>query len=206
MPVFPHREADIFTLVNQMIAGYTDHPALFPHADVPALEDARTDYTNQVVVQQCFTADARVATEVKEDALDALVSVMKAELKKSEVDTANDPVQLEYIKWGAPDEAKPVRKPDHPRNLEATQQGPGVVELDWKPPTPGPGGPIRHYIILRREQPAGKAFTDWTHEAMSLKPEIILINQPRFLQLEYRIIAVNASGVSVPSNIAAVVL
>jgi len=60
--------------------------------------------------------------------------------------------------------------------------------------------------FLRRKQLAGKAFTNWTYEAIRLISEITLINQPRFLQLEYRIIAVNASGASVPSNAAALVL
>ncbi len=46
-----------------MIAGYTAIPAVFPHADVIALENASNDYTNQVIVQQCFLADARIATE-----------------------------------------------------------------------------------------------------------------------------------------------
>ena len=206
MPKFPKKEADVYDLVNQMIAGYTAYPAVFPHANVPALEDALNDAHNQVIVQNCFLADARIATEAKEDALDDLVAEMKRQLKRSEVDTKDNPTALTLIGWDAKPESKAIRKPGQPRNLEATQQGPGVVYLDWKAPVPGKGGAVRSYIILRREHAPGQPFTNWTHEAISLNPEITLINQPRFIQLEYRIIAVNAGGVSVPSNVAAVVV
>jgi len=67
-------------------------------------------------------------------------------------------------------------------------------------------GPVRSYIILRRQHLPGQKFTDWAQEGMALKPEITLTNQPRFMQLEYCIIAVNGNGTSVPSNVAAVVL
>ncbi len=65
---------------------------------------------------------------------------------------------------------------------------------------------MRQYTILRREHATSYPSTKWAHKAISLNPEITLTNQPRFVQLEYRIIAVKASGVSVPSNIAAVVV
>lgn len=51
-----------------------------------------------------------------------------------------------------------------------------------------------------------KPFTDWFQASLALETEITLTNHLRLIQLEYRIIAINASGVSVPSNVAAVVL
>ncbi len=90
--------------------------------------------------------------------------------------------------------------------MNAIQQGPGTVHLDWKAPVPGKGGPVRSYIVLRREQPPGYPFTDWFQAGLALETEITLTNQPRFIQLEYRIIAINASGVSAPSNVVAVAL
>lgn len=189
-----------------MIAGYTAYPAVFPHANVAALENALNDAHNQVIVQQCFLADARIATEAKEEAFDALVAEMKRQLKRSEVDTKDNPTALTLIGWDAKAESNAVRKPGQPRNLEATQQGPGVVYLDWKAPVPGKGGAVRSYIVLRREQPPGHPFTDWAQAGLALETESTLTNQPKFIQLEYRIIAVNGSGVSVPSNVAAVVL
>ena len=206
MPRFPKKEADIFALANQMIAGYTDHPAVFPHADVAALTDARINYTNQVIVAGCYKADVALATEVKDKAFRALVRKMKQQLKRSESDTKDNPLQLKHIGWTEERYGKAVRKPSQPRALEATPRGPGVVELDWKAPAPGNGGPVRSYVILRRQHLPGKQFSNWTQEGMALNPEITLTNQPRFVQLEYRIIAVNTAGNSVPSNTAAVAL
>ncbi len=217
MPTFPKREADILALANQMLAGYTAHPAIFPHADAYALENARNDYTNQVVVQDCFVSAARIATDAKEDAYDDLVAEMKQQLKRSEVDTHDNPTALTLIGWDAQAASNAVRKPGQPRHLEATQQGPGTVTLDWKPPLSSSirnphsairnrFGAVRSYIVLRREQPAGQPFTDWFQAGLALETEITLTNQPRFIQLEYRIIAINASGVSTPSNVATVVL
>lgn len=206
MPKFPKKETDIYALATQMIAGYTAYPAVFPRADVAALEDALNDAHNQVIVQQCFLADARIATEAKEDAYDTLVAEMKRQLKRSEVNTRDNPTALTLIGWDAKAESNAVHKPGQPRHLEATPQGPGAVHLDWKAPVPGKGGAVRSYIILRREQPQGKPFTDWFQAALALETEITLTNQPRFIQLEYRIIAINASGVSAPSNVVAVVV
>ena len=52
----------------------------------------------------------------------------------------------------------------------------------------------------------GGKFTNRTQTGLAPKPETTLVNQPRFIQLEYRIIAVIGSGVSEPSNLVAVVL
>ncbi len=206
MPRFPKKEADIFALVNQMIAGYTDHPAVFPHADVAALTNARIDYTNQVIVAGCYKADVALATEVKDKAFRALVRKMKQQLKRSEVDTKDNPLQLKHINWTEERYGGQVRKPSQPRSLEAMSRGPGVVELEWKAPAPGKGGVVRSYVVLRRQQLPGQKFTDWSQEGMALTTEITLTNQPRYIQLEYRIIAINATGTSIPSNVVSVVL
>lgn len=79
-----------------------------------------------------------------------------------------------------------------------------AIAHDWKSPL---SSSIRNpKSAIRNRFAPGQPFTQWTHEAISLNPEITLINQPRFIQLEYRIIAVNAGGVSVPSNVVAVVV
>lgn len=206
MPRFPKKEADIFALANQMIAGYTDHPAVFPHANVAALTNARIDYTNQVIVAGCYKADVALATEVKDKAFRALTRKMKQQLKRSEVDAKDNPLQLKRIGWTEERYGTKARKPAQPRALEATQRGPGVVELEWKAPVPGKGGPVRSYVVLRRQQLQGKKFTNWSQEGMALTTEITLTNQPRYIQLEYRIIALNATGTSIPSNVVSVVL
>ncbi len=86
-------------------------------------------------------------------------------------------------------------------------QGPGKVYLDWKTPIiGGKGGPVRAYVIYRREQPqGGGAFASWEQAGMALETHALLSNQSQRREIEYRIIGVNSAGISVPSNTAAVV-
>jgi len=124
------------------------------------------------------------------------------------VDTANDPGKLELIGWGKKTPAQPSNPPNQPRAVEAIMQGPGTVYLDWKTPiVGGKGGPVRAYVIYRREQPqGGGAFASWEQAGMALETHALLSNQSQRRQIEYRIIGVNSAGISVPSNTAAVVL
>ncbi len=208
MAVFPKQEMDILALANAMLAGYQANPGDFPHADVPVLQTATDDFRNGLLVAVCFRAMAKIKTEEKDTALEALVANMTVQLQQSEVDTANDPGKLELIGWGKKTPAQPSNPPNQPRALEAIMQGPGTVFLDWKSPIiGGKGGPVRAYIIYRREQPqAGGAFGNWEQAGMALETQALLTNESQRRQIEYRIIAVNSAGISVPSNTAAVVL
>jgi len=132
---------------------------------------------------------------------------MRTQLKQSEVDVAADPEKLELIGWGRKAPAQPSDPPGQPRNLDPVIQGPGTLFLDWKPPASGSGGPVRTYLIERREQPVGGgAFSAWRQVGASLTPEAHLTNQPRNQQLEYRVRAVNLAGQSAPSNTVKAVL
>ena len=206
MPVFPKREADILALVQAMIAGKTAHPAMFPSVNVGILIMARANYVGAKAIQVQTMAQARVVTEQKDAALAALAEKMKAELMKSEVDVGGDSEKLEYIGWGPKASPSPADAPGQPRDLEAVTQGNGTVELDWKGPARGSGGPVRTYVIERRDQPEGGEFGEWSQASIALQSEAILMNQPRDLQLEYRVKAINTGGESPPSNTVAVVL
>ncbi|MBP8131901.1 MAG: fibronectin type III domain-containing protein [Candidatus Hydrogenedentes bacterium] len=206
MPNFPKREADAVALADAMIAGYQQNPAVFPHADMPTLQSLRTAYQTKKNEQLDAEAKAQLATEAKDIALDALEGIMKVQLRQSEVDTADDAEKLELIGWGPKAPAQPSNPPGQPRNLDPVIQGPGTLFLDWKAPAPGPGGRVRTYLIERREQVSGGAFNEWHQVGVALDSELTLTDQPRNVQLEYRIIAVNNGGNSVPSNTAEVVL
>ena len=206
MATFPTNEADISVLWNNMRLGYIANPTVFPHADVPGLEAVGQEYGNAVIFQRCLLADEKIAAEAKAAAWQALVEEMTDQLRQSEVDTASDPVKLALIGWGPHAEAKATQKPGQVRTLEATYEGPGMVELDWKPPLASKGGPVRTYLILRRMESSGGIMGEWDQVGISLSNQITLSNQMRFRQLEYRVAAVNGAGVGVPSNTVAVVL
>ena len=206
MPVFPKRESEILALIDAMIAGYLAHAPDFPSVNLGSMFNVHTMYTLAKTAQIEAMAEARVVTEQKDAALAALVEKMKAELKKSEVDVGDDSEKLAYIGWGPKVPAGPTDAPGQPRNFEALAQGNGSVEFDWKGPARGSGGPVRTYVIERRDQPEGGEFGDWSQAAIALQSEAILMSQPRGPQLEYRVKAINTGGESPPSNTVAVVL
>jgi len=66
---------------------------------------------------------------------------------------------------------------------------------------------IKNYIVERREQPEGGGeFGPWLIVGTVLNNKINLTDQPQAVQLEYRVKAVNTTGQSNHSNIAAIVL
>lgn len=205
MAQFPKQEMDVLTLANAMISGYQTNPSDFPHADLPALQTATDDLRQGLLVSICFRAMAKMKTEEKDA---ALVANMTAQLQQSEVDTANDPGKLELIGWGKKTPAQPSNPPNQPRAVEAIMQGPGTVYLDWKTPIiGGKGGPVRAYVIYRREQSqGGGAFGSWEQAGMALETHALLTHQSQRREMEFRVIGVNSAGISVPSNTAAVVL
>ena len=207
MPKFPKREADILALADAMLAGYSAHAVDFPSSDRVPLLFGRSAYINAKNYQTDALAAAQVATEEKDAKLAALVEKMRAELKKSEVDVGADSEKLEYIGWGPKAPPSPADPPGQPRNLDAAMQGAGTVLLDWKAPARGSGGQVRTYVIERRQQPEGGGeFGQWQQTGIALESETTLMNQPRGVQLEYRVKAVNTGGESLPSNTVAVVL
>ncbi len=99
MPKFPTKENDVVALAEQMVAGYTAHGADFPSVTVADLTTALTAYKNQKQTQENADGQAQIATATKDEKLDELVSLMKNDLKVSEVDVTSDPEKLVEIGW-----------------------------------------------------------------------------------------------------------
>ena len=60
---------------------------------------------------------------------------------------------------------------------------------------------------FRRGQDAiPTGFTPWQDTSITVATHVSLSNQPLRIQLEYRVVAMNAAGTSVPSNSVAAVL
>ncbi len=100
MSSFPKTELQIVALAEQMVAGYTSHAADFPSVTVADLTAALTAYRNQRQTQEDADSQAKIATATKSDKLDALITLMKNDLKVSEVDTTAAPEKLAEIGWG----------------------------------------------------------------------------------------------------------
>ena len=205
MPKYPTQQAEILALAEAMIGGYTDHAALFPNADALLLQSLRDTYSSAAAAQTEAMAAAHIATEAKQTALAQLHVVIKRQLKQSQIDTAANPENLNYIGWGPRAAAQSIEAPGQPMALKSVDEGAGTLLIEWKRPARSSGGPVRTYIIERRELTQDDG-GQWRQTAISLETKALLKDQPRGVQLEYRVKAVNKGGQSPPSNTIAVVL
>ncbi len=202
MARFPRTEAQIKALAQSMATGLTANPADFPAppvdpVDLQALLDSLITLTDDQVAAM---AAAEQATETKAAGLEELVTAMKADLRYAEDAVNYDDAKLTAIGWGGRAAATALEVPGQPRSLEAPSQGEGWVFLDWK--KPADGGAVAAYKIERRE----RTTSDWTLVSMAVESEATLNNQDRGKDWEYRVIASNKTGESIPSNTVAVVL
>ena len=209
MPRYPTQQAQMLALAEAMIGGYTEHAALFPNADAPLLQSLRDAYNTAATDQTDAMAKAQLATEAKQAALTQLQAVIKRQLKQSQIDTAANPENLNYIGWGPRAANQSIEAPGQPLDLKSIDEGAGTLLIEWRRPVRGSGGPVRTYIIERRElatDKPGASFGRWRQAAISLETRASLKDQPRGVQLEYRVKAINKAGQSPPSNTVAVVL
>jgi len=91
-------------------------------------------------------------------------------------------------------------EPGQVSTLEVRQEGPGWVALVWK--APFDGGTVAAYRIQRRKRDTGH----WMDVGTSVETMVKLDGQQDGVELEYRVIGVNAAGEGPTSNIVRVVL
>ena len=204
MAQFPSKENDVMSLAISMLSGFTVHPLDFPSVDPTALSTALGAFQNQKISQEDARSQAQIATVEKVEMLDSLVEEMKKVIKLAEIDTAANPEKLTEIGWGPKQPPQPVVPPGQPDNLRPVAEGEGTVWLQWDRPLSG--GAVTDYIIQRRDASAEGQFGPWSLVTTTYNREINLSGQPTMTKLEYRVIASNAAGQSVPSNTVVVVL
>ncbi len=214
MATYPRTQNKILALTGSMIAGYSEHPGDFPSADVAALITARDQYEAARDALLDAQSDATKAAVEKAKRLEQLQMITKAQLKRSEVDTAANPVKLTEIGWSPKADPHSMQPPSQPGTLKIIAQGiggeqqKGLLSLQWRKSAFKRARFVLYYSVQRRQM--AKDQTDpngpWQHIASAINNEITLKTEPVGSRLEYRIRAVNAGGESMPSNTVCVVL
>ena len=80
-----------------------------------------------------------------------------------------------------------------------------MKSVEWRASVSNTGGRVRDYRTDRREATSGRMFSEWHEIANTFSKNIILREQPRAIQLEYRVVAQNIAGEN-PSRAVDVVL
>lgn len=209
MPTFPSNDSQVLTLAQELRAGLSGSSGDFPSPpiDPTGLETLINDVITKMNSSVDAQANSKNATVAKDTSVQSLVDAMKSDLRYAEYEVAGDDAKLSQLGWGGKKPAEPITAPGQPNNFIAGNEGAGTIEFAWDIPGAGSGGPVESYRIERREQPAGGGEPGpWAQVENAYTTEITLLDQPRGVQLEYRLFAVNKGGDSIPSNTVAAVL
>jgi hypothetical protein len=202
MARFPFSEAEVAALAQDMIGGLTTYAEDFPAPPVPAaeLQAALAAYVTAREGAVAGSAAAAQGTAAKDEALQNLSDLMKADIRYAENSTKFDDGKLRLIGWGGRKSKTSLESPGQVRSLEILREGEGWILLDWKHPVDG--GKVSAYRIQRRERAAGS----WMDAGVAVDAEVTLNSQQRGIDFEYRVMAVNKAGEGKPSNIVTAVL
>jgi hypothetical protein len=223
MPRYPSRKTARDALYDAIVAGITANPAQYPAGpgqpfSLTTFNGLITKKNTAVNTRQQEEGQFRIAVVAENDAYEDCDAEARRLLDLAIATHGVSSPLLTLIGWGPPSPAV-SNVPGQPRNLEAVAQGPGTCFLDWKAPAPaGPaGGPIGggeppgevgFYRVERRKRTlAGQQTEDWgAWQATTTDSEITLLSLERGVEYDFRVLAVNAAGDSLPSNLVTVVL
>jgi len=206
---FPRTEIETTSLCEQMIAGLELHAEDFSGitpAMLAEMQAALADYHTQRAAQEEAQAQAKVLTSRKAEKLEKVIELMKANIKRAQIDCTQAPEKLGYIGWGPRADAQGYipTPPSQPRVLRIIAEGSGDIWFEWDE---GEKSRINNWIIERRDQLApGGDFGPWLLAGTSVNTQAHLTGQPVGVKMEYRVRAVNTAGESTASNTMAAVL
>ncbi len=198
---FPEREEDILALAMRMIEALEQHPEGFPDPPVSAAELRAAVEEARAALAACAAAEeeARRQQAAKDQALLGVKDALKARLEYTEVDVRGQPERLSGLGWGGRSGATDREPPGAVRDVAVRGQTDTSVLLDWRPPADG--GPAAWYQI-QCKMPGGS----WEDVATAVDNDCLLSDQPRGIEFDLRVLAVNQAGVGQPSTTVTVVL
>lgn len=135
----------------------------------------------------------------KDQAFAAIAEGVKRILKYAEATVGKNTEKLAGLGWGRRRDKTSLKVPGEVRNIAMGNQGDTWVVLSWNPPVEG--GLTAAYQIQRKQ-----ATGPWEDAGTATETEYVVANQPRAVELSYRVIAVNKAGRGQPSGVVSAVL
>ncbi len=202
MARFPRTEPTITELASLMAAGLESASDAYPNPPVAAgalgaLLDAFKEAVSAVTAAE---AEVRKRRATKRQALTKLKRAMRADLRYAEFAARKAPEKLTQLGWGPRRSRRPLKHPGEVRNIRITGEGKTWIALAWMAPEDG-GAPIA-YAIERRKAERGS----WKPVVTVMDTKHRLVDQPRGVELSYRVIAMNNAGRGAPSATVTAVL
>ena len=199
---FPQTEPEIAALALRVVQGLRQATEDFPAPPVPPDElEARLGTFNTADAATVVTHTTfREQHVVKDEALEDLVDGVKADIKYAEIAVRDRPEKLSQLGWAGRRRGSALEVPGEVRDIGIKVEGDTWVVFDWKPPVDG--GAVAAYKIQRRKRDGGS----WKDVGTSVETAHLLSGQPRGIEFEYRLLAVNKAGAGQPSATVTVVL
>ena len=203
MARFPLRESEIQSLGQSVKTGLDQHPELFaaPPVAPAALETVLARLAAAQTAVCNAQAAASSATEAKLAVLEELTAALKSDLRYAANTVADDETSLKLLGWEPPRAKRPLSPPQQPLCLTVSMIENDGLTLAWQ--SPAGGGKPAAYQLQRR---LDEGENGWELLAVALEGRITLTHQPPANRLEYRVVAVNRAGESLPSNTVSIVL
>lgn len=198
----PIRELEVVQLAQDMSRGLSANPEVFPAppAGAETIDEAIAAYHAARESSVEARARAKRRTTAKQEAFAALSDLVRSGVRYAESVAGDDTGKLRLVGWGKPRKAVPKAEPGQVGPVEVRQEGPTWVTLAWSAPTDG--GAVSAYRIQCRYRSTGA----WKDVGTAVGTEVTVREQESGVELEYRVIGVNAAGDGPASNIVRVVL
>lgn len=202
MASFPRTDPEISALALMLVRGLEQGPEDFPNppvapSELQAVLDAFEAATSAVVAAKAVVREKQA---VKAEARHVLVDRMKADLRYGEVAVRDRPEQLTQIGWGSRRPGVKLAPPGEVRDIAIKAEGDTWIVLEWKPPVDGGG--VMAYMVERRRRDGGS----FEHIATVVDTEHRAMDQPRGVELDYRVVALNKAGKGAASGLVTAVL
>ena len=203
---FPHRDADLIVLVQKIIVGMTENPDYpSPPLSTSDLRNMLDEFLAASDAQSAAQSTEQQATETKQDKRHVMIGGAKSMLDYAENAVQGNDAKLTALGWGGRKPRTPhvTELPGQPRNLRVTEQGEGSLTVVWEEPSDGDEAVSykAEYRVLNGETVSG-----WRIVGATALTKLMLTEQESGNTLEYRVIAINKAGHSLPSNTVTVVL
>ena len=201
MPTFPQKEIEIIGLAEIVNEGLTKMTQDFPSPPVAVadMQARMTEYNTALLATTETDMVSQQQHAAKDKALTQIRDGLKANLGYALISARKEPGKLAGLGWGARRSKTPLAAPGEVRDIAIGKQGDTWLILSWNPPVDG--GLTAAYQIQRQQ-----ANGAWEEAGVSPASDHVMSNQPRGVQLSYRVIAINKAGAGSPSGVVTAVL
>lgn len=211
MHIFPHPDSDdwpesedaILDVAEELIRMLRAHPDAFPNPPHSADELQAAVEGFRALQAESDQADSRMlhAYLAGQETLRTLRHEVTQHGADVEVNVLGHPERLSWQGWGGRAGAGEWEPPGAVRDFTVDSTASDwILKLTWRPPADG--GPAATYVVQRRK-PRG----DWTNRYVDLPGnDCLLLNEPKGIELDYRVVAVNPAGEGEPGEVVTVVL